>query len=360
MKIVCLLRALGVGGVERQLTGLSVFLKKAGHDVSIMKYHPQNFYEDFLKENNVPIVYIPKNKGTLDLCRRMADYFKENKVDVVISFSIGANMKACIARMMYKDFKLVVSERNYNHNFYPTEYIRFVAYNKADRIVSNSHAQNNFIKNKFPSKAPKCQAIVNFVDLAKFHPAETSPDNKVTHIVTTARVTKRKNVHGYILAARALVDKGYRFTIDWYGYARKSKYYYKCMELIEKNGLQDVFHIHAAAKNVTEIYHSADLFCLPSFYEGTSNSICEAIASGLPVACSDVSDSGIYVQPGRNGWLFDPEKPQTLIDALSEALDAGKEKLQEYGRTSRVIAEEKLSIEKFTEEYIELINDLTK
>ncbi len=360
MKIVCLLRALGVGGVERQMTGLAVFLKNAGHDVEVMKYHHQNFNEDFLQENGVPVVYIPKNRGTLDLCRRMADYFRTNRIDVVISFSIGANMKACIARMMYKDFKLVVSERNYNHYFYPTEYFRFIAYGKADKIVSNSHAQNNFIIKKFPSKAPKCQAIVNFVDLVKFQPAQTAPDNEVTHIVTTARVTKRKNVHGYIAAARALVDRGYRFTIDWYGYARKSKYYYRCMDLIEKNGLQDVFHIHAAAKNVAEIYHSADLFCLPSFYEGTSNSICEAIASGLPVACSDVSDSGIYVQPGRNGWLFNPEKPQTIVDTLAEALDAGTEKLREYGRTSRSIAEEKLSIEKFTGEYVELINELTK
>lgn len=360
MKIVCLLRALDVGGVERQMTSLAVFLKNAGHDVEVMKYHHQNFNEDFLQENGVPVVYIPKNRGTLNLCRRMADYFKDNKIDVVISFSIGANIKACIARMMYKDFKLVVSERNYNHCFYPTEYFRFVVYGMADRIVSNSQAQNDFIIKKFPSKVPKCQAIVNFVDLVKFQPAQTAPENEVIHIVTTARVTKRKNVHGYIAAARALVDRGYRFTIDWYGCARKNKYYYKCMELIEKNGLQDVFHIHDAVKNVAELYHSADLFCLPSFYEGTSNSICEAIASGLPVACSDVSDSGIYVQPGRNGWLFNPENPQTIIDTLAEALDAGTEKLREYGRTSRSIAEEKLSIERFTGEYVELINELTK
>lgn len=360
MKIVCLLRALGVGGVERQLTGLAVFLKRAGHDVSVMKYHPQNFNEEFLQENGVPVVYIPKKRGTLDLCRRMADHFRDNKVDVVISFSIGANMKACIARMMYRDFRLVVSERNFNRHFYPTEYIRFFAYAKADRIISNSYAQNDFIKNKFPSMAHKCQPIVNFVDLEKFQPSESAHGNEVPRFVTTARVAKRKNVHGYIEAARDLVEKGYRFTVDWYGCYKEDKYYRQCMGLIEKYGLQDVFHILPATRNVAEVYHGADVFCLPSFYEGTSNSICEAIASGLPVVCTDVSDSGLYVRPGVNGWLVDPENPRTLTDALAEALNAGDGTLREYGLAGRAIAQENLSAEKFTREYLQLINELTK
>ena len=54
MRIVCLLRSLEVGGVERQLTGLAVLLKEAGHDVEIVTYIPRDFFSNYLKDNGIP------------------------------------------------------------------------------------------------------------------------------------------------------------------------------------------------------------------------------------------------------------------------------------------------------------------
>ena len=96
-------------------------------------------------------------------------------------------------------------------------------------------------------------------------------------------------------------------------------------------------------------------FCLPSFYEGTPNVICEAISTGLPVACSDVCDNHIYVMTGQNGVLFDPNNPNDMANKISHLLNLYDVDFQEYQRNSRNIAVGKLSKESFVDAYIKII-----
>ncbi|MGM9748901.1 MAG: glycosyltransferase family 4 protein [Candidatus Cryptobacteroides sp.] len=358
MKIVCLLRSLGVGGVERQLTGLASFLKEAGHDVCIMKYLPEDFYEDFLREKNIPVVYIHKGGGLRGLCKRIGKYLQENETDLVISFAQNVNVKACLAKKMYGNFKLIVSERNYTRHLYITDRLRFILYKHADWIVSNNNSQHNLIQEEFPRYKGNSSCIVNFVDLLQFAPPAHKSPSKVKRIAVTARISRRKNIHGLIRAAKVLTDKGYNFIIEWYGVTRESRYFKHCINLISKYDLNGVFELKAATRNVKDIYHNADAFCLPSFREGTSNSIAEAIACGMPVICSDVSDNSLYVKEGENGWLFNPHDRDSIVSAFIKMLSTDADTVKQYGERSREIAQEHLSPERFTKEYLDLIEKI--
>ena len=112
MKIICLLRALCVGGVERQMTGLSVFLKKAGHDVSIMKYHPQNFYEEFLRENGIPVSLVISDEP--DVFSRIEVViiipFRYHKLEILIHHSGNACLHVCTYRERNHYIDLVLPE----------------------------------------------------------------------------------------------------------------------------------------------------------------------------------------------------------------------------------------------------------
>ena len=362
MRIVCFLRSLGLGGIERQMSGLAVLLKEAGHDVVVMKYISEDFYRSYLEENGVRVEHIEKKWGSLGTSLAVARKLEEFSADIVISFAPSPGLKACYAKLMCRrKFRLVVSERNYLRRFHINDWYRFFVYHfLADRIVSNSYAQMQHIISSFPMLEGKTSCIVNFVDLEKHKPSHRHHQEGPVRLSVISRLCRRKNTHGLIKAAKELKDKGLSFHISWYGSTRETRYLRKCMKTIEKYGLKDVFEILEATRDVKSIYEETDVFCLPSFYEGTSNSMCEALASGLAVACSDVSDNALYVKHGKNGWLFNPHSVADMAGTLEEIISSRRETLQAYGRESRVIAEEKFPIERFNREYIGLIEDLSK
>ena len=109
------------------------------------------------------------------------------------------------------------------------------------------------------------------------------------------------------------------------------------------------------SKNIKEKYQEADIFCLPSFYEGTPNVICEAISVGLPVVCSNVCDNSIYVHDGKNGLLFDPQNPSDIAEKIKALINMGDNEYLGMRRECRAIAEELLSPSVFLKKYQELI-----
>ena len=109
--------------------------------------------------------------------------------------------------------------------------------------------------------------------------------------------------------------------------------------------------------NIKSCYDEADYFCLPSFYEGTPNVICEAISCGIPVLCSDICDNSLYVVDGQNGILFDPYSSKNIANAIVTAIEQTDIEYTSYSLKSRLIAEEKLSKTKFINQYIEIITE---
>ena len=359
MKIVCIIQALVMGGAERQLFGLAVQLKEKGHDVTVMTYRKGDFFRSYLEENRVPVVSLEGTGGNIKLVKAMAAYFRDERVDAVISFVTGPNTKTCMAKMLYPGFKLVVSERNFNTSYHLHDRWRFLFYRKADRIITNSYAQADFIRRHFPAQAAKLGTIVNFVDLEKYHPAADSGSGPQTYrIVSTARVSKRKNLSALIYAVAHARQAGYDVRADWYGCVKDTKYLAFCQAEIARLGLDGLVEVHPETQDVASAYRKADICCLPSYYEGTPNALIEAMACGLPAFVSDVSDNARYCIDGRNGFTFNPADNDSVAAALMKLLALGKEGLKAFGAESRRIAEEKLSKERFIGEWLDVLEKL--
>jgi L-malate glycosyltransferase len=87
-------------------------------------------------------------------------------------------------------------------------------------------------------------------------------------------------------------------------------------------------------------YQMADLYISPSHVDGSSVSLMEALACGLPCLISDIPANKEWVREGYNGWLFRDGDHQELAAKILQAMEK-HEKLPEIGQNARATAEEK-------------------
>ena len=69
-------------------------------------------------------------------------------------------------------------------------------------------------------------------------------------------------------------------------------------------------------KDVNEIYKAADVFVFPSYREGLPFSLMEAMASGLPVICSNIRGNTDLIEDGKGGYLVEPNDVWELSDLI--------------------------------------------
>ena len=355
-KILCFIDNLGPGGAQRQIVGLASFLKEKGYDVTIAFYDDNRFYVDLLKTNGVPYVYLEKAKKTTFRIWHVARYIRKTKPDVVIAYLETPSICACLAKLFNHRFKLIVSERNTTQHTGTNERIRFNLFRIADYVVPNAYSQEIYMRTTFPKLADKIVTIPNFVDLEHFVPPLERRRREVPKIMIAASIWPSKNTVGFIDAVAKLKEKGYRFHVSWYGLnTAHLDYIDQCRQKIEKFGVADCIELKEKTTQIKECYQGADYFCLPSFYEGTPNVICEAMACGLPVVCSDVCDNSKYVIEGKNGFLFNPKDTDSMVEAFERLFAMDNEGYLLFSNNSREFAEKKLSTEAFVDSYTKLV-----
>lgn len=89
-------------------------------------------------------------------------------------------------------------------------------------------------------------------------------------------------------------------------------------EQADKVGLHGNVHFLGFRNDVKELYETADCFVMPSFREGLSRSIMEAMASGLPCVVSKIRGNVDLIENGVGGYLCNPNDAQDFSDALAK------------------------------------------
>ena len=356
-KIICFIDSLGAGGAQRQIVGLANQLHKAGYDVQMLVYHDVNFFQSSL-DGGIELHILPESNNIKRIFNAYR-HIKREKPDWVISFLESPSIISCIVKVFYHHFKLIVSERNTTQHTGRKERLRFNLFRIADYVVPNAYSQEKFIKDNFHFLQHKTTTIANFVDLEYFAFRERTI-HPIPQIMVAASIWQSKNTLNFIRAVKTAVDKGANFFIKWFGFVKGTtganlEYYDACNKLIKDLGVGDYIQLLEKTANIKEEYYNADFFCLPSYYEGTPNVICEAIATGLPVICSDVCDNARYVKSGLNGYLFSPNNVNDISDNLLKICFLPSDEWKKFSENSRNIAEANLYIGRFLNQYINLI-----
>lgn len=97
---------------------------------------------------------------------------------------------------------------------------------------------------------------------------------------------------------------------------------------------------HVSQRNLPNWYRDADIYISPSHVDGSSVSLMEALACGLPCLVSDIPANKEWVIENENGWLFKDGDADDLAAKILAAM-ARRENLPEIGRAARMSAQKR-------------------
>lgn len=351
-KVICFTDSLGSGGAQRQLVGLAIMLKKRGYNVSVLVYHDIPFYKQQLDDAGIDVSVL-SSYNFAHRIYRIYKYFKKHAGAIIIAYQETPSLISCLLRPFINCRKLVVSERNTTQHISIKDKIRFILWRFADIIVPNSQSQYKFIVRHFPNIKYKVHTITNFVDIDLFTHSSNVTKNKSKRILVVASAKYEKNFNGTLEAVSILKKRKFDFKVDWIGI--NSSELEEHQKAIRAADLKDVMQVHEPSLDVHTEYLKSDFFCLPSFFEGFPNVLCEAMSCGLPVACSSVCDHPNIVQNGINGFLFNPHDSEDMANALEKLITLSSNEIMAMSKANRTYAENALSPKTFVQQYIDII-----
>ena len=123
----------------------------------------------------------------------------------------------------------------------------------------------------------------------------------------------------------------------------------KLVQMADSCGCGDNVHFLGYRKDIISLLKCSDIFVFPSFREGLSVILMEAMAAGVPIVASRIRGNVDLIEDGVNGFLCDPEDAEGLADKIQTLLEEpdlaqkfrthSLEKIKEYDKS---IVEEQL------------------
>lgn len=113
-------------------------------------------------------------------------------------------------------------------------------------------------------------------------------------------------------------------------------------KIITDLGVAENCRLLGSRSDVPEILAAADLFVLPSIYEGLCIAILEAMAAALPIVTTNIEENREEVRDGVEGCLVPPRRPDLLAQAVIKVLREPV-RAREWGKAGRRRVEELFS-----------------
>lgn len=349
--IVCFIDSLTSGGAQKQIVQLAILLSEHKYNVKLVCYWDKAFFLPVIEQHNIEYICIGGASNKYKRLIKVYKYFHAEKPDCVISYLSTPNIIACICKILGCCYNLIVSERNTSQKYDLRTRFRFFLYHKsANSVISNSRAQWNFIKRNKPHLIEKSYIITNYIDTSYFVP-DVVKSGDVINTIVVGRITEQKNVLCFIEAIHRACISGVNIRVKWYGRCDSERYYKTCIEAIVNFELGDIFEFLPNTQEILRAYQEADLFILPSLFEGYPNVICEAMSCGLPVLCSDVCDNLDLIKDGINGFLFNPRSIESIVNAIFKYSQLSIEEIEYIRKSNRKYAIETFNKNDFILKY---------
>jgi GalNAc-alpha-(1->4)-GalNAc-alpha-(1->3)-diNAcBac-PP-undecaprenol alpha-1,4-N-acetyl-D-galactosaminyltransferase len=339
MKITLVIYGLGGGGAERVMSIVANYWVSIGWNVTLIMLVPPTkppFYplDDRIQLKPLGIAgrsgnifaAIANNWNRIKVLRRE---IIASKPDVVISFMNSVNVYTILA-CLRSNIPTIVSEHIYpgsNDANKIWQLIMKLTYRYADLVTVLTQNAVQF----YPASHGYRTIVMPNPVMAPAPAMETAQLLHSPSLVAIGRLHPQKGFDLLMKAFARLQTKypDWQITILGEGPMRS-----ELEALRSQLNLTDRVHLPGLVSNVPEYLYQAELFVMPSRFEGFPMALCEAMAAGLPVLAADcLSGPRDIIEDGVNGVLVQTENVEALAVGL-DSLMSDPAKRQQLAQTA--------------------------
>jgi glycosyltransferase involved in cell wall biosynthesis len=331
MKIVHLITAFGFGGAEKLLLNV-MNAQVHEHQVSLIYFKPIN---DLIVDLDIKIEvrYFPFNFFTI---RELKKYFAEYQPDIIHTHLSYADILGQLSAKGSSAKKFCTIHNIYfKKNFLDSFIFKIYRHILRDeiRVISISRSVENHVIKTL--KVPKERAFLLPNSIPKKEIIKSKKENDKIKILFVGRLVKQKNVETLIKAMKILNERDTTklIHVDIVGDGPLKG---RLISLTKKFKLSHIITFEGNKKNVDQYYQKADIFVLPSIWEGFGLVILEAFRARVAVISSNIEGPSELIKHGFNGLLFEPVGYDELANHIEELVKHGlkRKKLAENGHNS--------------------------
>jgi glycosyltransferase involved in cell wall biosynthesis len=349
IRIVHLITGFAIGGAEKNLASLVSLMdrKRFANTVVIMRDVPG--LQAQIVAPGVPVYSLHMKKGRPDLMStvRLARILRSTRPDVLQTWMYHADLLGLLAGKLTKVPSIIWNIRRTfadmkDHKGVSALVLRaLVRLSSApDAVLTNSLAGRESHE-ALGYKARRWVLIRNGTDTERFRPDSAArlelrrelnlaSDTELVGLV--ARFVPVKGHDNFIAAASRLALS--RPTVHFVLVGRDVyPHNQKLIGLVRSSGIAERIHLLGERAEVNRVTAGLDVACSASNSEGCSNTINEALASGVLCVATDVGDSGYLI--GAAGQVVAPGDPEAFATACARILELGTDRRNEIGLRAR-------------------------
>lgn len=326
-------------------------------------------YDDFrirIKRKDVDVIALQKQEGKdLSIHVRLWKVLRKLKPAIVhtrnlpgLEYMVSSALAGVPSRIHGEHGRDMYDLDGLNRKYI---FLRKVINPFVQQYIAVSTDLANWLVQTVGIRAERVAQIYNGVDLQRFYPRDGSrpslgpPDFVSAENLVIGTVGRMETVKNQLTLVRAflhLLDqepkarKLLRLVIIGDGPLRT-----EAEKLMRDADADRLAWLPGERDDIPEIMQFLDLFVLPSLREGISNTILEAMASGLPVVATRVGGNPELVEEGKTGMLVPASDPAAMAEAIWKYAN-NSEMLIRHGQAGRKRAELHFSMEKMVLNYL--------
>lgn len=326
MKIIHVITAFGIGGAERLLLN-TINRQVEKHEVHLIYLKSVNDLIH-LVDKRVVIKQIPLTIFTI---KKLRSYFKSYKPEVIHTHLGHADILGIWAAKK-SNAKIFCTMHNiyFKQSFIDTIFFKIYKYlfkkrKRNVKVISISKSVESHVINTLKLPKDRSFLLYNAIPSKEF---DSRKMNDSINVLLVGRLEKQKSIDTLIRSVESLKDKNITVKIVGDGSLKT-----ELISLTEKLKVNHLVKFVGKQENTDTYYQNADIFVLPSIWEGFGIVILEAFRAKVAVVASNIEGPAELILHQENGLLFEPKNHINLAEQLKTLIENPKlrQKLSENG-----------------------------